>query len=281
MPQPEVATQDPFADGELVCASWRGSPQLVAHIARTALEANGYGEEPSPASPGCVIEVDIGADAERFETPEQFCDQVSTEALRDFERILVKTGSPTEPGLAVRLSRLEPPRKKREPDEGSHVATFIDVLVTTWLSIVRPGGGVTVLSAPARNHDERERALERIRAAIRRGSTPRHERLGFGIASALLVILAICSVYYLISGNPLAPDPRPASGSVASDPAYLPFWLAGASVAFALVGWCVNWLRPPVEVAAIGQTRLWRAVKFVGTPLIGLVVAGIGKAIWG
>jgi hypothetical protein len=39
--------------------------------------------------------------------------------------------------------------------------------------------------------------------------------------------------------------------------------LAVGAAVFSLLGPLANRLRPSVEVAALGQTRLWRAIKFV------------------
>jgi len=49
-------------------------------------------------------------------------------------------------------------------------------------------------------------------------------------------------------------------------------------VGFALI---LRWLRPSVEVAPLGQTRLWKMTRYAGPVVVGIVAAGIGKLVFG
>src|SRR2546421_11322935 len=61
--------------------SWRGSPQLVAQVARAAQRAAG--------ADVCSIVVSVRGDQEVFASPANFAEDVTPEALRDFSSIRI------------------------------------------------------------------------------------------------------------------------------------------------------------------------------------------------
>lgn len=68
-----------------VVGSWRGSPKLLAHLART-MDATTDGG-------GVIIDVHVGRDRETFTSADDFLDQVTAQGLSSFDRVGVHTGS--------------------------------------------------------------------------------------------------------------------------------------------------------------------------------------------
>src|SRR5690242_18366407 len=81
--------------------SWRGTPELVAQIARASARATrAEGDEEPP----CRFEISVRGDLEEFNSPETFQDRVTREALRDFECFKIVVGQ-ADLLIDVELSR--------------------------------------------------------------------------------------------------------------------------------------------------------------------------------
>jgi hypothetical protein len=259
--------------------SWRGTPELVAQIARASARA--VRQQGSP-EPRCRIEISVKGDLEEFYSPEAFQDRVTREALRDFDHLKISVDEPDDDLLIeVRFARavdpLDPPdaTQTETQTETPGPSSEFELIGWTWKKIVHPPGGVRLaVSAAESRADEVVAATSTVLAAINRGATYRGERLVLAIGTVLVVLAALASVSYLLMGHSAAIPGWIKDWSI-------PLALTVGAFFFALLGFFANWLRPPVEVADLHKTRLWSAVKFVGTPLLALIVSGIGKAIWG
>lgn len=105
----------------------------------------------------------------------------------------------------------------------------------------------------------------KVRAAIDRGRPGRYDVPVFTGLFVTAAVAAVESLRFLLS-----------IGSSAYALATL-----GIDLMAALLILSVFWVRPNVEVASLGRTRLWRIVKFLGTTLAAIIVAGIVKALFG
>ena len=68
----------------MVWTAWRGDPKHFAQIARRAMEVL------RERSPRCVIELHVLDDTEHFESPDEFVDVASRQAVRGFDRAEIK-----------------------------------------------------------------------------------------------------------------------------------------------------------------------------------------------
>jgi hypothetical protein len=187
--------------GQATWDSWRGTPELVAQIARASARA--ARQEGSP-KPRCRLEVSVKGDLEEFDSPEAFQDRVTREALRDFDHLWISVGEPDDDLLIhVRLSRFRlvgaPDATHAEtPDPSSEDPVVVAILegdrASAWrcetyrLSARGTGGRVAA-------------ATSIVRAAIDRGRTRRGERVVLAIGTLLVVLATLASVSYLLLGQ--------------------------------------------------------------------------------
>ena len=153
---------------ELTWPSWRGSEELLAHVFRTAVKAASLSGSDSPA---CEVEIAVRGDCETFTSPQDFRDNVTREALAQFESIAATVRGPA---VTVQLvMSLHGPR---------------------W----SPWRSATVsLDVSGQDEDAVAAATERMRSAVERG-TPgpwRHklinELVDHGISFLMLLIVLV------------------------------------------------------------------------------------------
>lgn len=251
---------------QLVCDSWRGSPLLVAQIARAAIRAVG-GSSDDPAE--CRIAVLVRGDEEEFDHPGAIVEGVSTEGLRDFEQIVIEVGPESAREIVVCLSRTLPvsaPSPESLAASRSTTLPAVAMIIDGWIRMWHQPGGVTLI---VRGEDSPPAGVG-VEAAILRGRGRRHERKLVASLTAAVVVGATASLLFLtgIGWLEFLGDAWPIA------------LLSFVAVGFWALARFVTWARPSIEVAPVGQTRLWQAIKFLGAPLFGLILTGLGKLLW-
>jgi hypothetical protein len=72
---------------EALWHTWRGSPELLAHVARVALRSiDGVGDGTQVA---CLIDLQVDDDHELFVSPSEFLKEVTPEGLNAFDRLRI------------------------------------------------------------------------------------------------------------------------------------------------------------------------------------------------
>jgi hypothetical protein len=162
--------------------------------------------------------------------------------------------------------------RSRVTHEALHDFSSIEIGVTDELfdvdvSFVRGIGAGQVLLSVSSWADESELVddvRDRIRAAVDRERPRRYDvpvMTGGFIVAAYFAVVSVESL--LGTKDSIARELTP-----------------GVGVVVALLTLSLFWVRPSVEVAPVGQTRLWRIAKFLGTTLVAIIVAGIVKALF-
>jgi hypothetical protein len=142
-----------------------------------------------------------------------------------------------------------------------------DELFDIGLSFVRAfGAGQVRLSVSSRTGESEPLGdvRDRVRAAVDRGCPRRYDVPVMTGAFIVAAYLATVSVEFVLAVR----------HSIARE---LSPWIG---VLLALLTLSLFWVRPSVEVAPIGKTRLWRIAQFLGTTLAAIIVAGIVKALF-
>lgn len=232
---------------------WRGSPDLVAHIARTAIRA---ARTAGPdGEPRCEVRVEVKGDEEIHEEPWEFRDRVTPEGLSRFRAIRVAVDTDAISVLIVIA---------RKPVTGLRQLQDSD-------GVDREG--VTLLIEARDDAANVENVRATVAAAIDRGRpvTGRvvDNLIYLPLAFALLLgtVLALRSLY--------STQHSEAGGLGLYFIVIFPVFFFAASF------WITRWLRPPVEVASLWRSRLARVALFAVPPLLAIMVAGASKAIWG
>ncbi len=222
---------------------WRGSPELLAQVARAALRATAHDME---APPRCLIDIEVAGDHEVFTSPSDFTAQATREALRDFRRIRVQaTGEALTVTVNWSWSR-------------------------AWWATGRGKDAEVILEVAGPDEKSIEVALAAVRPSIERGGTKRaRPQLAIGLALAwglaALVVAAVVNGLYLLEAR--------------AD--VIAWGGAGVSVLGCVLGLVGgSWVYPSLEVAPAGQTRLWRTIKFVVPVVVTLIVSGIAKLLY-
>jgi hypothetical protein len=146
-----------------------------------------------------------------------------------------------------------------------------DALAEVEVSIVRRfGTGHVLLSVACQTDDPDDREAvdavrRRVRGALDRGRPGRYQLSIVGSILLLAAWAASLSASYLLS----------LKNSITFIALALGLGCVAGSFILALF-----WVRPEIEVAPLGQTRLWRIMKFLGTTLAAIIVAGIVKAVY-
>ena len=223
---------------------WRSSPEMLAHVARTALRATTREGE---APPACTIDIEVAGDHEIFASPSDFTANATREGLRGFNSIRIEA---TGAGLSAALNW----RWRRAwwaPGAGKDAEVVLEVV----------GSDKAVV----------EDAFDAIRASIKRSAGKSEgPQLIIGLTvmygmTALLVAATASGLYLL---------------KVPTDRIFLVTSVLGLLGIFggAVLG---TWVYPSLEVAPAGQTHLRRSVKFVGPIVITLIVGGVAKLLYG
>jgi hypothetical protein len=239
-PAPESPFEKPFE-----WDNWRGSPDLLAHVARVALR---YAAEDGQSA-SCVIDFEVAQDHEIFSSPNEFVASVTREALRKFTDVHISVASKPL-AIDVTLRRLAP----------------------WWRRGTASDAGVILLV-----HGEEEASVEDafagMRMAIRRGVTesePPPAYRGFFIAvfGGMAALAGLVSALILLNVFP----PDLVFGGLTACAFLLGF--------FVVLPW-VNWIYPSIEVAPSGQMNLSRFLKLVSPITATLVVGAIAKLLYG
>ncbi|TMK96106.1 MAG: hypothetical protein E6G42_00110 [Actinobacteria bacterium] len=262
--------------------SWRGSPQLVAQVARAATRA----VEGVTVS---TIDVCVGEDHEVFADPYDFTRDATPEALRDFSSIRIHVSG----AVILEITFYRDVAKRvtiafdsdSVPDEGVLLEIFDRD------DAVAPSARAEIVQA--------------VFAAINRGATsfapspvgrsPSLEdppKRGNTKADKIVFVLAAITVSAGLAVAAILVDTLTGSGlQHAFDFARnsLPHWARDAPTNFVIsvlgvaiilaAGLSSRWVRPPVEVAAPGQTRLIRVARYAAGLLVTLAIAALSKKV--
>ena len=223
---------------------WRGSPELLAQVARVALRATG---REGKATPG-LIDVEAAGDHEIFASPTDFCTQASREALSGFTSIRINVA-----GDAVRVTVHW---RWRRP----------------WWSPFGSGKDaevvLEVVGADKRLVDD---AFTAVRTSLRRAAARSETRQGIFVLAIMvaltaLVIVAVASSLYLLK--------------VSREVIFLACVMMGALGLF-VSAFVASWVYPSLEIAPGGRTRLRRTGLFVVPISLTLILSGVAKALYG
>jgi hypothetical protein len=153
-------------------ATWRGSEDLLAHVFRTAVKA---ATVPGSDPPICLVDIAVQGDHETFTSPQAFLDDVTREALTQFQSIMLTVEGPA---VSVRFEMRR---------EGSR-----------WFPA---RSGTVSLEVTGREEDAVATATARMRPAVERGVAGRWRHLlteevvdqgsSFLVLLLVLVLLAI------------------------------------------------------------------------------------------
>lgn len=91
-------------------SGWTGSPTLLAHVMRVCIRRLNDAVE---SRPGCKVSVRVGDDTEWFESPSDFRENVTDEALSKFSSLRLQVGD-LEEGMVASLSIA----READPDRG-------------------------------------------------------------------------------------------------------------------------------------------------------------------
>lgn len=223
---------------------WRGSPELLAHVARLAAEVV---SEDDAAQTKLLIDLQMGDDHEKFASPTQFLSEVTPEGLRHFSSIEI-TAEGDQLKAGVRLAWTRPwwkPGTSKDAD-------------------VR-------LRVTGDDEERRNRAAEILRAAIKRGKTKGEvTQAVIGLALTYLftagLIAAFASFLFLLK--------------VSADVIGLVSLIAGivGVIAGTVFG---TWAYPSLEVAKVGHGNFGRLIRFGGPLIVAFVLTGLAKLVYG
>jgi hypothetical protein len=221
---------------------WRGSPDLLAHVARAGLLAAG------PKGGGqaqCTIDVTVDNAHEVFDSPADFTANVTRNALRTFTSLSIAVSGDELTGV-VTLRWLRP-----------------------WWKPGTSADAEVLLEVRGRRKKAVERLFDAMAAATARGkplvASTVATTAGF-VVGIIAAPAAVVSALFLLT--------------VSSSTSVLAGYAAGfvGAVLGALGG---TWVWPSLEVAPVGQTNLWRFVRVSAPILIALVLSGITKLLYG
>lgn len=226
----------PHATTDRISDRWRGSPNLAAQIARSAVQAI----ETPDRSPVVSVSVWVDGDCELFDDADRFVDRVTREALRGFRSIRIHASDSGATNVDVVIAR-----------------KAVDEFKIMTMSMANPGKGVFIRY----EGDEGKEAavLKAVSVAASRGCPRAFDAVRIVVVLALAFIASLATIAVMLSQPVPRWDWAPALALLAGVPGGI-------------------WLYPSVEVAPYGQSRLARAVKFVGVPLAGLLI--VAAANW-
>jgi hypothetical protein len=236
MPEPEPDFREVSDVGR-----WRGSPELLAHLARTVRRVVGDG---SANSLTLTIDMKVGKDHEMFDEPADFPANATPEGLRHFKSICI-----------------------RSEGDGRAAAITLQWRRPWWKPAMSPDGEVVMeLSGDS---SWIAQARETIGRALARGNG----RIGSGGATAIggfglpaVLVATWVTIGYLLS--------------IDADVVFYVEVLLGVLGFFGgAVGG--TWAIPSLEVAAVGETNIRRIVKFVGPIVVAIALAGLTKKLFG
>jgi hypothetical protein len=250
---------------------WRGSPELLAHVARVAERASGGTDT--------KITVAVADDEEIFPSSSDFVRDVTLDALRHFSSIAIVSKGPS---MSVSITlRWTGERPELSGDWNLYLG---------WLSWITWSGqdAEVIVSADGVDSASEREALEAVHNAIKRGGTDRFgQRRAFLIsiqvvAIVVLIATALAVVYLATGRNLLADGIGPAFSisemqeQMVTVGAVTLILLSLATICGVTVG---RWAYPSLEVAERGETRLWRVARWSGGIAVTVAIAVVIKLV--
>ncbi|MEJ7570429.1 MAG: hypothetical protein WKF41_19470 [Gaiellaceae bacterium] len=221
---------------------WHGTPELFAHIVRTAERATSVVDSATTT----VIDVCIADDHETFDSPASFTELVTIDALRHFTSMsAVVTAGASRSEIVLRWTR-------------------------PWWAIGVGKDADVVLEVRGTDGEVEARHML-IRRAILRGGTQR-EAIQVVMAFLLAGAGGTAAAALVLSGGYLL-------GVGGSETLLAALSVGG--IGWILGVYWGTWAYPSIEVAPIGQTNLRRLVRVVGPVLLTVILAGITKKLFG
>lgn len=236
MPEPEPDFREVSDVGR-----WRGSPELLAHLARTVRRVVGDGAADSPT---LRIDMVVGNDHELFDEPGDFPTSATPEGLRHFKSICIRSEGDGR-AAAVTLRWRRPWWMPANTTDGEVIMELNGD--SSWIA----------------------QARETIGRTLARGNG----RIGSSGATAIggIALAAVLTATWITIGYLLGID--------ASVTAYVVVLLGVIGFFGGMVGG--TWAIPSLEVAAAGETNIRRIVKFVGPIVVAIALAGLTKKLFG
>lgn len=223
----------------VVWRMWRSSPELLAHTVRVAERVTDAVET--------TIDVAVRDDHERFASPKEFVEDVTIDALRNFNSIAIRVRGP-KMTAAIGLDWLEGDNKAQVVATAAGGEAFAEQV----------GAALTAIC----------RAIER--GGTHRKWTQRFFQVGVQalffvafmvIGLAAFILLAYTPIPGWLASTPFAPLGTDDGLSVIVGGAAGVLAVAGGGVAAV---WFGRRAYPSLEVAEGGQTRLQRASRRLG-----------------
>jgi hypothetical protein len=215
-----------------------------------------------------MIDVEAAGDHEVFASPAEFVAGATREALRSFRSIQIAT---VGEGVHVRVFMRWTGRAERQ-------CLNMNSRIGRWQARAGAWEPEVLLDVGGSDSVAVEKAFTAVRAALRRGTrvgSRRHKAFYVILCGGFILVFAAAgfSGIYAVGAQDLPVDPT-------EDFPTLTGLLLGGSVALLAV-FLARWLFPALEVASAGQSRMWRAFKFIGPVVLALIVSGAAKKLWG
>jgi hypothetical protein len=229
--------------------AWRGSPELLVRVVRVADEC--VSDYVGGSAVLMRFSVKVGEDSEEFTSIDAIREFITPDALRNFDEIDLHVGDGSwPPWITVRISR-----------EGRIIRSG-----SVWLTVESGHSAIT------------DAVYQKMTAVLNRGSKRGNTLINKALFSGamrfvfpFLLLLIIVSLEFLFFG--ILALLRVDSSWVAIPIAIVFLLLFG--VAFNLI------LLDRVEVIPAGETPLQRATRVAVTVIIGLVITGLAKLLFG
>lgn len=265
---------------------WRGSPELLSHVAAVGVQA---AHAPGRPQPHCRIDLAVGEDDETFISPADFRASVTPEALRHFRSIRIMIW---DTGLTAVIEMrwlevvegraIDGKNWRPRPRHELHWAVWPVHLAEVSLNVY--------------GSDEPRMALvrDRMRRAIARG-TPRKERrleqtFWFNWMSMVVAFITGYSLGYLFGfqlkfkGPPPEEDEGMVENFLRLDFASMSFVVGvlvyGFLWQFVLGPWLFRIIFPSLEVAQYRKNRAWSILSLGGPIIVTIAVAGLTKFLF-
>ena len=248
-----------MAEVSAAWTAWRGSPELIAHVARHAARLV---DAAGDAAATVCLTVVVQGDPEVFDAPDDFVEHVTPEALRGFDRVSIAVRG-NGVGVDVDLGRTESPSDQRVE------------LRVGWRSPEQEQAAVAVARALAVT----------LRRGYHRffGDTTGSSQIGpeyRGTAVPLRGVLFVAA-QFLIGALVGAVFVATVDALVEDDATSEDLLTVAVGVVAAVFPFAAAYVVPDVEVAEPGKTRLALVVRWTLRTVAAAVVAQVAKSIWG
>jgi len=223
--------------------TWKAWRGSPEHVAQIArVSAAAVNAEGS----GVRIAVEVPPYSETFTSVEAFKKNLSPEAVRDAKRIFIRAeGAVLRADIKFRMG-------------------------------ARKQVALLIRSANGPGDPEIANVTRKIRPAIERGRVRRGDSTVVGVLVIFIQLAALgFAAWFLVLATKAVDLPDWAFIAV-----LIVWFIVGIAI---IVGYAIlaDWVRPEVEVAELGQTRLWKFAKLAGPWLAGIIAAGVAKLVFG